>query len=83
MERHTQCLALTTSRAALSSPILSAGWRAHTSGRPASAEGGTTRPRCSLGDSYATGSKCCLIHIQASARGTDAERASRFEGPGG
>jgi hypothetical protein len=47
-ERHTQCLALTTSRAALSSPIVSAGWHARTSGRPASAEGGAMRSILSL-----------------------------------
>jgi hypothetical protein len=55
----------------------------HHDTRDRGAEGGIKRPRLSLGDALAFGSKRCSLHVQASARGTDAERASRFEGPGG
>ena len=41
------------------------------------------RPRLSLGDLHAIGDTIHPLHVQASARGTDAERASWFEGPGG
>jgi hypothetical protein len=47
-ERHPECVASTTTRKALSCPIVSAGWLARGSGRPASAEGGAERKSHSI-----------------------------------
>jgi hypothetical protein len=74
-ERNTECLALTTSRAALEeSPIVSAGWQALSSGRPASAEGGATRPILS----HARPTKSCR---RAGRRADWVSRPSTPHGP--
>jgi hypothetical protein len=77
VERHPEGVALTTSRAALSSPIISAGRRLSAArDRRAPREAQRGHSACG-GERHATSITSCSIEIQASARGTDAERASQ------